>query len=73
MVFGYNSRTVNAEENAIGIQSPRKIESTSFIPIDATFPANLKNGVENQNSENVQQDGKSKILMVVGHPKNDKV
>lgn len=72
VVFGLRD-TAKAEENenTIDIQAPRRIEGKNLIPIDGNLQhGNIK---QNENSENVTPVGQSKILMVIGHPKNDKV
>lgn len=68
------STRAEENENTIEVQSPKKEEVKMFIPIESSPEnRNIKNGITNENSENVPAVGESKILMVVGHPKNDKV
>lgn len=78
VVFGLSARAGAEEnENAIEIQTPRKLEGKHLIPIETSIKnANVRNGAENKNSEKVpagQPQPPSKILMVVGHTKNDEV
>lgn len=77
MIFRLGHPT-NALENlnTVDIGSARRVEHAGgrLIPIGTHLQAgNVNSEGDNKNSENSPTDGKSKILMEVGHPKNDKV
>lgn len=62
--------------NTVDVGSARRVEYAGerLIPIGTHFQAdNVNSEGDNENSENSPTDGKSKILMEVGHAKNDKV
>lgn len=74
-IFVLNGPT-KAEENlnTIEIQSSRKMEGDKFFPIETRILTGTIVAVgEDGNNENLPADGKTRILMLVGHPGNDKV
>lgn len=62
--------------NKVDVGSARRVEDASeaLIPIDTHLHAdNVNLDKEIENSKKLPTDGKSKILMEVGHPRHDKV
>lgn len=73
--FVLNAPT-KAEENSntIEIQSARRMEGDKFFPIETHILTGSVVAVEaNGDNDNLPADGKTRILMLVGHPGNDKV